>query len=64
MKHRCEIEGCSLDASWRQFDPVDPKHPMYLCTPHWNEKRIVEFDRSLNYSPIRLFPEGAADSRA
>jgi hypothetical protein len=64
MKRRCQIDGCPYEATWRQFDPVDPEHPLYLCTQHWNEKRIVEYDRSLNYSPLRLFPEGAADPPA
>ena len=55
MKRHCDIDGCSDHASWRQTDPVDPEHPIYLCTHHWNETRIVDFSLSVRYSPMHLF---------
>ena len=58
MKRRCDIPGCEHEATWRQYDPVEPKVPVYLCMQHWNETRILDPDRSMTYGPARLFPEG------
>ena len=60
MKLRCDVPGCREEAVWRQFDPVDTSQPTYLCARHWNEMRIIDFDRSTRYSAARLFPEDAA----
>jgi hypothetical protein len=63
MKGRCDVEGCREAASWRQYEPVDPSLPVYLCTPHWNETRILDLNSSLRYGPSRLFYDRTDRSR-
>ena len=61
MKRKCDVPDCKDEAKWRQYDPVDTKIPVYLCTGHWNETRILDFERSVAYGPAHLFHDEEPD---